>query len=281
MFHATAMVRDYDAAVEPLARLFDFRVLHLNISEEEGIGRRGGMLWVGDGSVEIGEPAGPHSPVTAFVERFGGGMHSIALQVDDARAAKAHFAEVAVTVATEPYDGMLWTRPGDTAGVLFEWFSLVEPTDPKWGAPVPDGLPPVAGVERLAFVTAMVRDPTHDGARLAEILGTSVHTIGNPSAFGGVEAVVSLGDCSLALIASSSAAKSFTDWGVAYERPRVHGVGLQVGNVADAVGALEGAGIGAIRRTGALTVLDPSALPIPVMLCDALLPGDPRTSGLG
>ena len=152
------MVRDYDATVESLERLFGFRVLHVNVSEEAGIGRRGGMTWVGDGSVEIGEPAGANSPVQAFVERFGGGMHSIALQVDDTEAAKAHFAALDVAVATEPYAGMVWTRPADTAGVLIEWFSLEEPTDPRWGARVPDGPRPLVPVERLAFVTAMVRD---------------------------------------------------------------------------------------------------------------------------
>lgn len=82
------------------------------------------MAWVGDGSVEIGEPAGATSPVRTFVERFGGGMHSIALQVDDIEAAKAHFAALGVAVATEPYPGMVWTRPADTAGVLMEWFAL-------------------------------------------------------------------------------------------------------------------------------------------------------------
>jgi catechol 2,3-dioxygenase-like lactoylglutathione lyase family enzyme len=277
MFHATAMVRDYDATVESLERLFGFRVLHVNVSEEAGIGRRGGMTWVGDGSVEIGEPAGANSPVQAFVERFGGGMHSIALQVDDTEAAKAHFAALDVAVATEPYAGMVWTRPADTAGVLIEWFSLEEPTDPRWGARVPDGPRPLVPVERLAFVTAMVRDPARDGERLAEILGTSATQIADRGASHNIEVLLSLGDCSLALIELGDAETSFARWGVAYDRPRVHGVGLQVDDVDAALGALAGVGIGAHCRTDGFVVLDPLALPLPVMLCDHLLPGDPRS----
>jgi catechol 2,3-dioxygenase-like lactoylglutathione lyase family enzyme len=278
MFHATAMVRDYDATIGPLERLFGFRALHVNVSEEEGIGRRGGMAWVGDGSVEIGEPAGANSPVRTFVEGFGSGMHSIALQVDDTEAAKAHFAALGVAIATEPYAGMVWTRPADTAGVLIEWFSLEEPTDPRWGARVPDGPLPLVPVERLAFVTAMVREPTSDGERLAEILGTSLTRIAGNGAVDDIETVLSLGDCSLALIALGDAATTFERWGVAYDRPRVHGIGLLVDDVDAALGVLEGVGIGAHRRTDAFVVLDPLALRLPVMLCDRLLPGDQRSS---
>jgi catechol 2,3-dioxygenase-like lactoylglutathione lyase family enzyme len=277
MFHATAMVRDYDATVEPLERVFGLRVLHVNVSEEEGIGRRGGMAWVGDGSVEIGEPAGANSPVRTFVESFGGGMHSIALQVDDTEAAKAHFATVGVAVATEPYAGMVWTRPADTAGVLIEWFSLEEPSDPRWGARVPDGPPPLVPIERLAFVTAMVREPARDGERLAEILGTSATQIADSNAPDNIEAVLSLGDCSLALIALGDATTSLARWGVVYDRPRVHGIGLLVDDIDSALHVLAGVGIGAHRRTDAFVVLDPLALPLPVMLCDRLLPGDPRS----
>src|SRR6187399_2168836 len=130
MFHATAMVADYDAALDPLARLFGCRVLHDNVVEDEGIGRRGGMTWIGDGSIEIGEPVGPRSPVRRFVESFGGGMHSVALQVDDIDAAKAHLEAHDAGIASEPYAGMLWTRPADTAGDLLEWYSLVQDDDP-------------------------------------------------------------------------------------------------------------------------------------------------------
>ena len=194
------MVRDYEATLRPFVELFGARVLHDNVVDDPGIGRRGGMTWIGDGAFEIGEPAGPDSPVRAFVERFGGGMHSVGLQIDDADAAKEHFAAVGVRVVNEPFPGLLFTHPHDTAGVLFEWNAVPQADDPRWGAPVPDALPSAARVEQLAFLSVVVRDPSHDAERLAEVLDTAV-TFDTPHLdFPGIGAAVSLVDGSLALV---------------------------------------------------------------------------------
>jgi methylmalonyl-CoA/ethylmalonyl-CoA epimerase len=269
MFHATAMVRDYDATLEPLERLFGFRVLHDNVVEDEGIGRRGGMTWIGDGSVEIGEPAGPQSPVETFVTRFGGGMHSVGLQIDDAEAAKAHFAALGVRVTSEPYPGLLWTHPADTAGVLFEWNARPQEDDPRWGAPVPPGPAPVVEVERLAFVTAAVRDPAVDGRKLAELLDTRV-TFNQGKADQDVFiAGVSLIDCTLALLPLRECR---------VDRPRAHGLGLQVADLGGAERALAAHGVRVVRRGKRAWLVDPETVPVPVFLCDRLLPGDPRVS---
>ena len=83
MFHATAMGPSYDAIFDPLARLFGCRVLHDNEVSTPGVERRGGMTWIADNSIEIGQPLGESSPVRRFLERFGGGMHSVAVQVAD------------------------------------------------------------------------------------------------------------------------------------------------------------------------------------------------------
>jgi catechol 2,3-dioxygenase-like lactoylglutathione lyase family enzyme len=254
MFHATAMVPDYEAAVDPLVRLFGARVLHDTIEEDPGIGRRGGMTWLGDGSVEIGEPAGPSSPVTPFLERFGGGMHSLALQVADADAAKEHLVAVGVRIASEPVPGLFFTHPADTAGLLIEWNSNSVGDDPRWGGEVPGGPDPVVGVERLAFVGALVRDPHADAKRLAEVLDLPVtfHADGAPHG-GAIVAAVSLRDCSLALSPLE---------GSGQDRPRVHSLGLLVRDLPAAEAAL------ANETTG--------ALPFPTVLTDGLLPGDPR-----
>ena len=256
MFHATAMVRDYDAAMAPLTRLFGARVLHDNVVEDPGIGRRGGMTWLGDGSLEVGEPAGPDSPVTAFLERFGGGMHSVGLQVADAAAAKAHLDSVGVRIVNELAPGLFFTHPADTAGLLLEWNANQQADDPRWGGEVPPGGDPVVGVERLAFVGALVRDPHADAQRLAEVLGLPVtFDAGGKPHRGAIVSAVSLGDCSLALSPLE---------GSGAPRPRVFSLGLLVHDLAAAESALAG---------------EPeatSALPFPIVLTDGLLPGDPR-----
>jgi len=263
MFHATAMVADYDATLEPLARLFGFRVLHDNVVPDEGIGRRGGMTWIGDGSVEIGEPVGSRSPVRRFVETFGGGMHSVALQVEDIHAAKAHLVAHDAGVASEPYEGMVWTRPGDTAGVLLEWYSLVQEDDPRRGAPVPNGPPPVVPVERLAFVSAEVDSPDDAAARIATLTRTPSQAL---EGCGDLVAAVSLVDCTLALKRRTG------------PRPRMHGVGLLVGSLDAAESALHDEGVRVAQRWDHLLLLDETALPFPIYLCNCLLPGDPRNS---
>lgn len=263
MFHATAMVGDYDATLEPLARLFGFRVLHDTVNTEPGIGRRGGMTWVGDGSLEIGEPAGTGSPVQRFVEDFGGGMHSVAIQVDDIDAARSHLDAHGARIANEPYHGMLWTHPKDTEGLLLEWFSLEQDDDPRWGAPPPDGPDPVVEVDRLAFVTAEVEDPSHAAARLGELMGTGFVALDGP---GDIEAAVPLGDCTLALVPRTG------------RRARVHGMGLLVRSLDDATHALTEHGVEVDRSRQGLARVSDDAVPVPVFLCDALLPGDPRVA---
>ena len=89
LFHSTAMVADYDLAVERLGFLTGLGVLEYGESTEPGIGRRGGMAWVGDNAIEIGQPV-VDGAARQFVARHGGGMHSVALQVEDLDATMAH-----------------------------------------------------------------------------------------------------------------------------------------------------------------------------------------------
>lgn len=264
-FHATAMVADYEATLAPFVELFGARVLHDNVVEDEGIGRRGGMTWIGDGAFEIGAPVGPTSPVRAFVENFGGGMHSVGLQIEDAEAAKEHFARVDVRVVSEPYPGLLFTHPRDTAGVLFEWNARPQDDDPRWGAPVPPATPAVVTVRQLAFLTVAVRNPAADADRLAEVLATPLTF--DEALDGGIRAGVSLVDGTLALVGLEASGT---------ERPRAHGIGLRVDDVDGAVHALEARGCSARRCGEHLARIDPPSLPVPVFLSDELLPGDPR-----
>src|SRR3984957_18582310 len=85
LFHSTALAAGYDLAVRNLATLIGLTALEHRESTEPGIGRRGGMAWAGDNAVEIGQPIG-EGAAAQFVERFGGGMHSIALQVETLQA---------------------------------------------------------------------------------------------------------------------------------------------------------------------------------------------------
>ena len=102
----------YDAIFDPLARLFGCRVLHDNEVSTPGVERRGGMTWIADNSIEIGQPLGESSPVRRFLERFGGGMHSVAVQVADLDVALERAEGVGVHVASRIDEGLAFTLPG-------------------------------------------------------------------------------------------------------------------------------------------------------------------------
>jgi catechol 2,3-dioxygenase-like lactoylglutathione lyase family enzyme len=279
MFHATAMGANYDAILEPLARLFGCRVLHDNEIATPGVERRGGMTWIADNSIEIGQPLGEASPVHRFVERFGGGMHSVAVQVDDLDEALARAEHAGVRVATRVDDGLAFTRPGDTAGLLVEWFSKRQPDDPRWGAPEPPFVrPPVVTPTHVAFVGAIVDDPVTVAWHLGEVFGTAVSVLAADGPAALPRATVAVGDCSLALYPiPSNAAESAHVWGRVYDRARCLALGLVIDDQAAAERALLDAGVGVhCRASDGAAVLDPAAVPFPVVLTEGLLPGDPR-----
>jgi methylmalonyl-CoA/ethylmalonyl-CoA epimerase len=279
MFHATAMGPSYDAILAPLARLFGCRVLHDNEVATPGVERRGGMTWIADNSIEIGQPLGESSPVHRFIERFGGGMHSVAVQVDDLDGALAHAEQAGVRVATRPGPGLAFTRPGDTAGLLVEWFANRQDDDPRWGAPEPPFvMHPVVAPTHVAFVAAIVDDPVADAQHLAAALGTDVTVLAADGPADVPRAAVALGDCVLVLHPiPSTAAESGRVWGSVHARARCLALGLTVDDLAAAERALADAGVGVHHRTAdGGVVLDPGTLPFPVVLTDHLLPGDPR-----
>ncbi|HEY5386205.1 MAG TPA: VOC family protein [Acidimicrobiales bacterium] len=278
LFHSTAMVADYDLAVRNLATLIGLAVLEYSESTEPGIGRRGGMAWAGDNAIEIGQPIG-EGAAAQFVERFGGGMHSIALQVENLEATMAHLQQEQVHIAARPLPAMCFSDPRDTGGIFFQWSTFELPVDPRFGAPPPDPLPAarvLAPATHHAFVGALVDDPLAWAGRFAALLGTTVTFVHGDAAPGHPMAGVSLGDCTLALFPLPGD-DGRALWGRTYERPRTHLLALQVDDLGEATDALHRAGITIVRWEGGLVVLDPAATGgVQIALTGSLLPGDPR-----
>jgi catechol 2,3-dioxygenase-like lactoylglutathione lyase family enzyme len=280
MFHTTAMVPDYDVAVERLAALGGLRVLEYGEHDDPAIGRRGGMCWIGDNSIEIGQPIVAGGGAARFVERTGGGMHSIAVQVHDVDATVDYVESHGVRVAARPLPEMCFTDPRDTDGVFVEWGAFELAIDPRFDAPIPDcAVQPLLEVCRMAFVGAVVSDPGATADKLARLFGTEVTFRNDRAPLGEPGAGVSVGDCTLALYAVPGVAGREL-WGAPLERPRCHLMGLAVRDLDDAVVALRGVGIPVIRHDAGTAVLDPAATGgIAIALVESLLPGDPRLTG--
>jgi len=279
MFHATAMGPDYDAMLGPLVRLFGARVLHRH-QLEAPVWRDGGMVWVGDNSIEIGAPYGGDSPVRDFVDRFGGGMHSVAVQVADMAATVRRLEPLGVDVATWIGPDIVFTRPGGTAGLLLEWGSHVQDDDPRFGAaPLPFTEPPVIAVDRMAFVAAIVGDPVGDGRRLAEVLDTTLVEYDDKSGLDAPRVALDLGDCMLALYPiPPDEEASRAVWGGRYARPRCVALALSVVDQRVAERALAAEGVVVHHRAADGRAVLADGLPFPVVLTETLLPGDPRSA---
>ena len=201
LFHSTAMVADYDLALRNLGTIIGLQVLEYGESTEPGIGRRGGMAWAGDNAIEIGQPI-VEGAAAQFVARHGGGMHSIALQVEDLEATMAHLQQEEVHIAARPLPEMCFSDPRDTGGVFFQWSSFELDVDPRFGAPPPEPLPAdrtVAPAAQDVFVGALVDDPVGWAGRFASLLETAVTFVDADAPPGHPVAGVSLGDCTLAL----------------------------------------------------------------------------------
>lgn len=271
------MAADYDGLLGPLERLFGAVVMHDTRSEEPTVGRRGGMVWIGDNSVEIGAPLGRVSPVFGFVQRWGGGMHSLALRVSNLASTMRRLEGLGAEKLVDVAEGIAFTRPAGTAGLLLEWSDKHTDDDPRWGFPLPERrVRPLLDVQEMAFVTALVEDPVTVADRLALLFGTDVTRRVPEARAGAVGAVVSLLDNLLLLVRLPQGGAPREDWGQDITRARFHAQGLRVPDLEEAVEALAEKGIG-VRPgpEGSVLVVDPELL-IPTYLCEQLLAEDPR-----
>ncbi len=282
-FHTTAMVADYAATRDALAWLAGSRVLEENRLDDPAIGRRGGMTWIGDNSIELGEPIVDGGAVDRFIKRFGSHMSSIAVQVADIDATIAHLGRLGVRVVSRIDDVIVFTDPRTTAGVVIEWYGSESENDPRFGTPIPPyPVTPLLVVTRMAFGGAVVDDPPSAAQHLAEILGTTV-TFENPDAPpGSPMAGVSLLDMTLALYPVPEPEVSERLWGHVYRRPQTNNLAVLVPDLTVALTALTDADIRLVRHDEQQIVIHPEATGgVVLVVVDRLLPGDPRRTRTG
>ena len=274
-FHSTCMVNSYDQAVNALGHIAGLRVLEY--SEAPGIGRRGGMTWIGDGSIEIAEPIVPGHAAARFLERFGPGMHSCAFQVENLDATIEHLARGGVEVGVRPAAGFCFTDPRQTGGLLFEWSDFTIREDPRIGAPVPSHAEnPLLDVVTHAFIGALVPDPCQWADDFGELFGLAETSRDAKAAPDQPVVCLAAPDCVLALFRLAPETSS-QYWGTAYTRARCHVLGLGVPSLEVAARSLEDGGVVIRRRTDDAIFIDPGETgEVPIMLIEGLLAGDPR-----
>ena len=125
--HIGHAVTDLDTAIGTYQRLLGAVLEHRETVEEQGV--EAASMRVGDSRIELLAPLGADTPVGRFLEKRGQGMHHVALEVTDLRAALADAAAAgAELIDGEPRVGLFglevaFIHPESVDGVLVELVS--------------------------------------------------------------------------------------------------------------------------------------------------------------
>ena len=122
--HLGVAVENLDDAVTTYERIFGARLEHRETVPDQGV--EAASLKVGEGRVELLASLGEETPVGKFLHKRGPGMHHVAYEVVDVRAAIDELAEQGVElVDEEPRQGLFglevaFLHPDAVGGVLSE-----------------------------------------------------------------------------------------------------------------------------------------------------------------
>jgi methylmalonyl-CoA/ethylmalonyl-CoA epimerase len=104
--------------------------LHTETVEDQKV--RAAMLPLGESRIELLEPTADDSPISKFLEKRGGGIHHIAVEVDDIRAALERLKQNGARLIDEqPRTGaegclVAFVHPSAANGVLLELVQTVK-----------------------------------------------------------------------------------------------------------------------------------------------------------
>lgn len=104
--------------------------VHTEVVEEQKV--RVAMLPIGESRVELLEPTSDDSPISKFLEKRGGGIHHIAVEVENIEVSLAKLkAEGARLIDETPRIGaegclIAFVHPTTTGGVLLELTQKIE-----------------------------------------------------------------------------------------------------------------------------------------------------------
>lgn len=104
--------------------------VHTEVVEDQKV--RVAMLPIGESRVELLEPTSDDSPISKFLEKRGGGIHHIAVEVEDINASLARLKENGARLIDETprigAEGCLvaFVHPASSGGVLLELVQTLE-----------------------------------------------------------------------------------------------------------------------------------------------------------
>ena len=122
--HLGIATKGIDEALKFWSDALGLENVHTEIVEDQKV--RVAMLPIGESRVELLEPTSDDSPISNFLEKRGGGIHHIAIEVDDIEASLAQLKSKGMRLIDESprigAEGCLvaFVHPAATNGVLLE-----------------------------------------------------------------------------------------------------------------------------------------------------------------
>ncbi len=122
--HLGIATKGIDDALKFWSDALGLEDVHTEIVEDQKV--RVAMLPIGESRIELLEPTSEDSPISKFLEKRGGGMHHIAVEVDDIEAALAKLKAQGMRLIDEsPRIGaedclVAFVHPSSANGVLIE-----------------------------------------------------------------------------------------------------------------------------------------------------------------
>ena len=128
--HLGIAVPNLDAAIALYTTLLGQGPDHRETVAEQKV--NAAFFSVGESNIELLEPTAPDSPISKFLDKRGGGIHHLCVEVADIEACLAHYAAAGVELIDKtPRQGAHGKRialihPKSTGGVLIELSQKVE-----------------------------------------------------------------------------------------------------------------------------------------------------------
>jgi len=122
--HLGIATKNIDEALKFWQGTLGVEDVHREVVEDQKV--RVAMLNVGESRIELLEPTADDSPISKFLEKRGGGIHHVAIEVDDIEADLARMKSEGTRLIDEhPRNGaegclVAFVHPSSSSGVLLE-----------------------------------------------------------------------------------------------------------------------------------------------------------------
>ena len=122
--HLGIATKDIEEALKFWGDALGLENVHTEVVEDQKV--RVAMLPIGESRIELLEPTSEDSPISKFIEKRGGGIHHIAVEVEDIEASLAKLKEQGMRLVDESprigAEGCLvaFVHPSSANGVLLE-----------------------------------------------------------------------------------------------------------------------------------------------------------------